>query len=138
MLEAFATKISLFSKMFITVTATLSSRIETTETFCGYLRRQNHLSAQNKLIKESILSIHDAREERTDFVPDDLAPVCHVAEIGEQHLLVLRQRSRLLRRSQHRLLRRELFVKVGHVLRAALQKEEDTYCTDDCSSKHRI
>ena len=58
---------------------------------------------------------------RTDFVSsDELAPVCHVAEIGEQHLLVFRQRSRLLRRGQYRLLGRELLVKVGHVLRPVL------------------
>ena len=62
---------------------------------------------------------------RADFVSsDELAPVCHVAEIGEQHLLVVRQRSRLLRRGQHRFLRCELLVKVGHVLRAVLQQEE--------------
>jgi len=59
MLEAFATKISLFSKMFITVTATPRSRVETSD--------DSRLSAQNKLIKESILSIMRGMSGRTLF-----------------------------------------------------------------------
>ncbi len=55
----------------------------------------------------------------------ELAPVCHVAEVGKELLLVVGERARLLGRRQHRLFRRELLVKVGHVLGAVLAHRDD-------------
>ena len=53
------------------------------------------------------------------------AKVCHVGKVFEEQLIGVRQVPGLPRRGQDRLLRRELLVKVGHVLVSFLESKEN-------------
>ena len=53
------------------------------------------------------------------------APVGQVGKVWEQGLVVFRQSPGLLGRGQHRLLRRELLVKVRHVLHSVLERQKE-------------